>query len=534
MIRIICTSGREELRNILGAAFERSCGLNSVEYISYSDFLNNEVLDFQEVDSKYTILVLVSPPNECSAQLILMLKTLAAKVIIFGVVPPILAQFLNMQVESISDRVANASVCLPAPIHRFSESTGYVKYIKGLGDWAQKLPLRSLRRYDYSNEWNNLGFGAITTDGTMWSLSACANIQPENVVAYLMADEESLSAYCALWDYSQSSLLWFNREVGPIDSYEWRLIEVYISQYRFHDLPAWPVISEIPDGYAGAATMRLDCDEDVESARPLFIAYKEWSIPFSLALHATVLADPRHHRLPLEVMNSGGAILSHTLTHAPNWGGSQKEALREGSESAVIINQATEITPKYAVSPFHQTPPYARLGLAQAGYTGCIGGIIANDPDFVMARGGRPPYSESDFIGHTQQCMLHGDCLLESGDPLRVYKQAFEQSFLSKTFFGYLDHPFSERYQYGWNNEDERINAHYQLINYIRKMSDGILFLNENQALDFIHYKSNIYIEQLDGALKVSTPLSHNARVLNVAIEYGSNVYSMSPKGMII
>lgn len=533
MIKIICASDREGLRNILSAAFERSCGLGSVQNLSYSDLKRGEFLDFKFI-AKYTILVLVSPPNECIPQLILMLKTMAAKVIIFGAVPPLLAQFLNMQVKPISDKVINASVCHPAPIHGFSESVGFIEYTKGLGNFDQILPLRALRRYDYSDEWNNLGFGAITADGTIWSLSAGVDIDSENVVAYLMTHDERLSVYCALWDYPRASLLWFNREVGPIDSFEWRLVEVYLSQYRFPDIPAWPVLLEIPYGFEGAVTMRLDCDEDVESARPLFSAYRKWKIPFSLALHATVLTDSRHHQLPLEVIAEDGAILSHTLTHAPNWGGSQEEAFREGFESAVIINQAVDIIPKYAVSPFHQTPLYARLGLAQAGYSGCIGGIISNDPDFVMARGGRPPYSELGFIGHTQQCMMHGDCLLESGDPLAVYKQAFENSFQSKTLFGYLDHPFSERYQYGWNNEVERIKAHGQLIDYIRRWSEGILFLNENDALDFLYYKSNIYLEQVDNVLKISPLIASNKKALNVAIEYGPNVYSLGSKGMAI
>ncbi|MBU3574768.1 polysaccharide deacetylase [Polynucleobacter sp. UK-Mo-2m-Kol15] len=533
MIQVACPCGNDELREIVCAAFERACGLGSVRSISYSELAINEFAHLQ-TNSKYTIWVLVDPPEELAPLLILALKTMVVKVIVFGAVSPSIAQFLGMQVSVISEAVINASVCSPAPTYQFSESEGFISYVKGLSEGDYSSYSRALCRYDYADEWNNLGFGAITVNGSIWSLSNCANVRQENALAYLVACDERLSAYCALWDYPQSSLLWFNRQVGPVDSYEWRLVEIYIYQYRFSEIPAWPVVSEIPYGYEGAVTMRLDCDEDVESARPLYMAYKEWKAPFSLALQATVLADPRHHQLPLEVMASGGAILSHTLTHAPNWGGSQEEAMREGVESAAIINQATEIIPKYAVSPFHQTPLYARLGLAQASYSGCIGGIIANDPDFVMARGGRPPYSEPDFIGHTQQCMLHGDCLLETGDPLAVYKQAFEQSFLSRTFFGYLDHPFSERYQYGWNDEDERINAHGQLIDYIRKLSDRVLFLNENDALDFMHYKSNIYIQHVDGALKVSTPPAPNKKALNVAIEYGENIYSMDSKGMVL
>ena len=348
-----------------------------------------------------------------------------------------------------------------------------------------------------------------------------------------MTHEEVLSAYSALWDYPRASLLWFNREVGPIDSYEWRLVEIYISKYRFHDLPAWPILLEIPYGYDGAVTMRLDCDEDVESARALCDAYKEWQIPFSLALHATILADPKHHLLPREVIAGGGAILTHSLTHAPNWGGSQAEALREGMESAAIIDRSIDVSPRYAVSPFHQTPSYARLGLAQAGYQGCIGGIIANDPDFLMARGGRPPYSDLGFIGHTQQCMLHGDCLLEEGDPLAIYKRAFDQSFDAKTLFGYLDHPFSERYQYGWESEKDRIKVHHQFIQYIQKRSSCILFLNENDALDFLYKKSHVHIEEKKREIKISSFLSSTTG-LTVAVEYGHHTYSLDSSGLIL
>jgi hypothetical protein len=506
--------------------------VGSIQSVSYPELMGVVNVGLQS-NSKYSILVLVSPPEECTLFLIHVLESTMAKVIVFGAVPPLLAQFLNMQVRPISAKVVSASECSPTPIHHFSESTGYIKYVKGLCEDGQDLPLRALRRYDYANEWNNLGFGAITADSSIWSLSHCADVLPQNTLANLMTHEEELSTYCALWDYPQASLIWFNREVGPIDSYEWRLIEIYISQYRFHDLPAWPVLLEIPYGYDGAVTMRLDCDEDVESARPLYEAYKELGIPFSLALHATVLADPKHHQLPREVIAGGGAILSHTLTHAPNWGGSQAEALREGMESAATINQSINMSPRYAVSPFHQTPLYARLGLAEAGYLGCVGGIIASDPDFVMARGGRPPYSDMGFIGHTQQCMLHGDCLLEEGDPLATYKRAFDQSFGTKTLFGYLDHPFSERYQYGWESEEARIEAHRQFIQYIQERSNYILFLNENDALDLLYIKSDVHTEEGNGEIKISSPLSSSAG-LALAIEYGHHTYSLGSSDLIL
>jgi len=522
MIRFAYPSGADELRSIVMAGFERSCGLGSVQSYSYNELVENKFFCF-DACSQTTIYVLVSPPEECVALLISALKTKKVKVIVFGVIPSSLAQFLDMKISPISDQVIKATACKPAPIHGFSESEGSIRYIKGLAQDELILPGRALRRYDYSDEWNNLGFGAITADGSIWSLAHLAKVLPKNALAYLMNDNEELSAYCALWDYSQASLLWFNRGVGPIDSYEWRLIEIFIAKYRFDEVPIWPVLLEIPYGHEGVVTMRLDCDEDVESARTLYYAYREWKIPFSLALHAPIILDSKNHQLPIEVIADGGAILSHSLTHAPNWGGSLIEALREGSESAAAINQSIDISPRYAVSPFHQTPLYARIGLALAGYQGCVGGIISSDPDFIMARGGKPPGSNSGFIGHTQQCMLHGDCLLENGDQLANYKRAFEQAFNTKTLFGYLDHPFSERYQYGWKNERDRVEAHHKLVLYMNQYSNRILYLNENEALDFIHHKTSIgFIEHSNSPTLQAAVKSQS--MYSVAVEYGNTV----------
>ena len=522
MIRVVCPSDLEELQNIVTAAFERSCGLGSVKSISYPELIGVETADLLS-NSKYSILVLVSPPESYAPFLISILESAMVKVIVFGEIPPLLAHFLNMEVRSISAKIVLASECSPASTHQFSESAGYIKYIKGLNEGGQVLPSRALLRYDYSNEWNNLGYGAITSDGSAWSLCHCADVLQKNILAYLMNDVEELSAYCALWDYPNASLLWFNRAVGPIDSFEWRLVESYLANYRFDELPSVPILLEIPYGYDSASTMRLDCDEDIESARPLWENYCDWGIPFSLALHASVLSDERQHCLPRDILRKKGSILSHTLTHAPNWGGSFEAAYHEGLESANIIERATGIRPRYAVSPFHHTPAYALEGLSAAGYKGCVGGIICNDPDYLFARGGRPPHLDSVFIGHTQQCMLHGDCLLGDGDPMRVYKEAFDLAFISKTLFGFLDHPFSNRYQYGWPDEDGRISAHRELINYIWEKNKSHLFLSEEQALDFLGSKASIEVIDDEQGFKIKHP-KFNPSCL-IGVEFGGKTY---------
>lgn len=145
---------------------------------------------------------------------------------------------------------------------------------------------------------------------------------------------------------------------------------------------------------------------------------------------------------------------------------------------------------RYAVSPFHQSPGYALHALADIGYQGCIGGIIRNDPEFVLARGGELAGLPAGFIGHSQQCMLHGECMLAEGDPLAIFKQAFDLARDTGTLFGYLDHPFSERYAYGWQDERSRIDAHRALVAYIRQSSDKPLFMNEDIAMDFVRAKS--------------------------------------------
>jgi hypothetical protein len=269
--------------------------------------------------------------------------------------------------------------------------------------------------------------------------------------------------------------------------------------------------------------MRLDCDEDIESARALWASYCDWGVPFSLALHASVLSDELQYCLPREVIRRGGSILSHTLTHAPNWGGSFEAAYHEGLESANIIERIIGVRPSYAVSPFHHTPEYARKGLSAAGYKGCVGGIISNDPDYLFARGGRPPYLDSIFIGHTQQCMLHGDCLLGDGDPMRVYKEAFDIASISKTLFGFLDHPFSHRYQYGWVDEDRRISAHWELISYISKKNESHLFLSEDQALDFLSSKASIEVTEDEQGFLINFP-NFNPNCF-VGVEIGGKTY---------
>jgi hypothetical protein len=500
MIHLLAPGDQQATANLVASALARSCGQDLLRPSGFAEL--------RDAAAPGSAWVLIDPRPEWTAAVARLLQA-RHKLLVFGHISAPLAELLQMRCEPLSPALQAAAACAPAPSFASSESAARVVYspqaVQRIAGHAPAVAERALRRYDFTDEWNNLGYGAIASDDSPWALAQLAQLRPEHQLASVEANGQTLSAYAGLWTGAESSLLWFNRSAGPIDSQEWRLVEDFLSCHRPDELPCWPVLAEVPQGFDAAVSMRLDCDEDIESARALWKTYQEQQVPFSLALHSKVLADPAQRRLPREVLAAGGALLSHTATHAPDWGGSYAAAFEEGQTSAAAIREATGASVRYAVSPFHQTPVYARLGLADAGYSGCIGGIIRNDFDFLMARAGVPPGSATGFIGHSQQCMLHGDCMLADGDPLRIFKQAFDMACAGGAFFGYLDHPFSERYQYGWTDEAQRIAAHVDLIAHMRRRG-RVLFANEQQCMDFLWDRAQTRVQAEPEGFRITLP----------------------------
>ncbi len=528
MINVICPGSRTQAGEVVALAFVRSC---STQLVARSSIRQMDCLTQAEMPRCW---VLIDPLNDWADNIIAALSASNSKVIVFGALPPKLAQYLKVAISPVSDALVNAAKCAPAISGQFSQSAATVRYVSALGTKASPMQERSFLRYDFTDEWNNLGYGPIHVDATyssIWGLAQSVVAPPFNVIAEVQANHVTLSTYAGIWDTPQGSLLWFNRAVGPVDSQEWVLVEHFIANYRSAELPCWPVLREIPFGFDAAVTMRLDCDEEVESARPLWEAYRAMDVPFSLALHTKVLADSIQHALPRDVLVHGGALLSHTATHAPDWGGSYEAAFVEGTTSAACIADAIAYRVKYAVSPFHQTPVYARAALADAGYAGCIGGIIRNDPDFLTARSGQVPAAGEGFIGHSQQCMLHGDCVLEDADPHAVFKQAFDISKAGGAFFGYLDHPFSPRYQYGWQTETQRIEFHQVFVGYM-KQTKNVLFCNETDAMDFLHYRSSIKTSVAGAQYAIAPGLKVTPWA--VAVEYRGNLLEVTADGVLL
>lgn len=418
------------------------------------------------------------------------------KVIVLGAMVPEIARLAGLRASGpVPPDWGIAAQCPPAPIHATSQSLASIHWSDHPLASMSPFPVRAFLRFDYANEWNNLGFGRIQADGGPWSIASAAELDGALVLAWAEAEGLRRLPVVTLFEAKAGSVLWWNRPVGPVDSAEWAVIEAFLADWRAEDRPTVPVIAEIPFGYDCAITMRLDCDEDIASARPLFELYRARSLPFSVAIKTAQEDRTEHIALLKEILANGGAVLSHSVTHATNWGGSGKACYLEARGSADWLEQRLPgVTIRHAVSPFHQNPPYVPAAMKQAGISGFVGGIIANDPEALLARGGILPGDSSGVISHSQQCMLHGDCVLAQPDRLAIAKKAFMAARGSGMLFGFLDHPFSPRYDYGWGSEDHRLSCHAEFLDFIAEQTKDrtVLWLNEDQALDWIGDKARL------------------------------------------
>ena len=108
--------------------------------------------------------------------------------------------------------------------------------------------------------------------------------------------------------------------------------------------------------------------------------------------------------------------------------------------------------------------------------------------------------------------MLHGDCYKDTG--LSVYKQSFKNHYHFNTFFGYLDHPFSN-YHYGWDSEEQRCKAHDDFISYMKTFPD-IWFTDIVSSMRFLYRKLNTKVWPEGEQLKWITPKIDGVPALKV------------------
>lgn len=498
---------------IVVRAFERSFTRGQV----------TEIESCANIVPRNAIVVAVSPDQETAGALKSLIHQ-GGKLVLHGALNQVAADIAGVELTIVDPTMRDTANSEATPPAEFRASRAALRYSDvGLG-LVSPLRRRHFCRYDFSNEWNNLGYGRIGLCGDRWSISHVAH-RCETPVAIVEIDGlPSLGAAVTLRDLSHGAVLWFARPVGAVDGHDWAIVEYFMSAYREDDLPCRPRLLGMPHGYEAAVTMRLDCDEDVASARPLFDLYQARHRPLSLAVATGRLRDGSDVELISDVFRNGGAILSHSVTHAPRWGGSEQSAEREARLSKARLEELVGgLEVRFAVSPFHQNPEFVPPALVRAGYDGFISGSIASDPEFLIARSGIPPFSPPEIVLHTQSCMLHGDCMLGEGDPLSVFKDAFRLARANREFFGYMDHPFSQRYAYGWRDEDERLAAHAAYLDFMERECDRdpMLFVNEDICMQFIKEKSATVIryDERGRTYEISSGLAAGFRL---SIGYGS------------
>lgn len=493
MIHIVGDQKDRETTEIVARAFERSFSRGQVR----------ETGSCIDVAACSAIVVAINPDEDAAEPLRRVVKN-GGKVILLGSLGAAMSDLAGVDVVPVGADLAPMADSEAAPVGEMRGSRAVLQYSDtGLGR-ASPLRRRYFCRYDFLNEWNNLGYGRIGFGRDRWSIAQVAEGFDTSVAEVEIDGVSSIGAAVTIRDLPHGSVLWFARPVGAVDGQDWAVVEDFVSSYRAGELPCRPCLKGIPHGYGAAVSMRLDCDEDVASARPLFELYCSRHRPISLAVVTGRLQGRDDIALISDVLEAGGAVLSHSVTHSPQWGGSAEAAEREARDSKVRLETLfPDVSIRYAVSPFHQNPPYVPGVLARAGYDGFICGSIANDPAYLMSRAGVPPFSPSGIVSHSQSCMLHGDCLLTgSNDPLSVFKEAFRLARVSREFFGYLDHPFSERYAYGWHSEKARLDVHAAYLSYLEAQCDPepLLFVNEVSCMRFIKEKSAVLIDYDEGS----------------------------------
>ena len=347
---------------------------------------------------------------------------------------------------------------------------------------------RYLLRYDFEDEWNNYGYGKITGKNDIWSVKSlifCKN-KKQNIGTIKINNK--LITFVSLHQLNKCCILFINRDVGIFDGFDVTIIEKFISSYK-NNLPNFPIVSEIPSSYSGLVTMRLDCDENIKSAKKINQLYNHFKVPFSLAILTSILTKADKNFLK-SIIKKNGAILSHSHDHLVNFGHNHETCLLQINTSIKKLKEL-DLNTEFVVAPFHHTPHFTYNVLHDLKIKGLIGGINKNYPKDISFRSGF--YSkEIKVLLNNQQCMMHGD-IHPLSDKIDNYKKSFLISYKNKRAFGYLDHPFSQRYSYGWKNEKLRLNAHRKFLKFIKKKSN-IIFLNQNDFMNFLYTKSQINI----------------------------------------
>ena len=398
-----------------------------------------------------------------------------------------------------------------------------IKYLKEISDLIKERPIW---RYDFELEWNNSFSGNIIDNNEILNLSHyCCNYNCKNNVVYILNSNEEKIPLISEFFINQNILIWVNRNLSLIDIPEWKIIEEFISNGYFYKYPCIPYVSEFSSKDNGFITMRLDCDEDIESARKIYNLYKQYDLPISLAITTNQIENKESiTSLPREVHDYGGTILNHSHSHPINWGGTKENIYQEIELSTKLIKKAFNITTEYAVSPFHHLTIEAIEVLNEQNYKGVVAGICSSHHEFLIMKGGSIN-DKLNILLHSQQCMVHGDCLTDKRS-IDDYLNNFYLFSRIGYSTGFLDHPISKRYDYGWNKHQRQINTHKQIIEYL--LLKDISFISQREIFERLKAKDELDIEilHIDNQQNI---FINNQSKFNLSISLGGKRYDCKP-----
>jgi len=119
--------------------------------------------------------VFINPVSD-DIKLIAQAIDVSSKVIVLGVLPDNIATLLGLSVKELTGEIIDAGKCIPAPLHGFSESDANIQYFPLPSGIQCAIKSRPFLRYDFAEEWNNLGYGVVQTDSSIWSIACRAEI----------------------------------------------------------------------------------------------------------------------------------------------------------------------------------------------------------------------------------------------------------------------------------------------------------------------------------------------------------------------
>lgn len=473
------------------------------------------------IENKLDNIYCFISPDSNAEKLIEKIVLKKSKVLIFGSISESLAKLIGLEYNNNSLILDDIKYD-----HNKNEdkSNLFIKYNQHTLNKNNPLENRYFYRFDFTDEWNNLGYGKITTNNDIWSVSNSLEAINAEIIADIYENNNKKSVFVSLKDFKNSSVLYINREVGLVDGLDVSIVEFFLSNYKIDELPTLPLILDLPNGYNITATPRLDCDQSIINTKPLFELYKSYEINTSLAISTGINISEIEIDYLNNFYNNGGALLSHTINHYFDWGDCYDIVFDEAEGSKKWLEEHVQNLDilEYAVSPFHTNKYYSIEALADVGYKGFISGIIHNDPEYLLGTSGQVPFTKQNIVSHSQQCMLHGDCYHRNKDSIDIYKESFKMHYKAKKNFGYLDHPFGD-YDYGWKSEEERLNVHKEFIEFINSF-DNVKWITSVDMLKFIYDKSKLIIDiDINNILHLNR--QSNESSLEILVEYNGKTY---------